>query len=298
VKTVLVTGVTGFLGSHIARALVQHGYQVHGTKRATSNLVGLSDLMEKVTFHDVDRIEDGQWLNGLPRLHAVLHFATNYGKEPNQAWSVFQINTILPFLLLQRSIAEETPLFLNADTCYQTGYGHLQAYTLSKQQCRQWGECLTKNSKARFVNLKLFHPYGPGDRPEKFASWIIHQCRGSGNIALTQGEQKKDFIYVEDVVKAVLMVLQSQDGIQPGFTEFECGRGTAISIRKFVEMVHRQTNSRAALNFGALPYRENEIMFSQANITKLQALGWRPEIDLEAGIRRTLQATYEHATLI
>jgi nucleoside-diphosphate-sugar epimerase len=199
---------------------------------------------------------------------------------------------------LQKSITEGTSLFLNADTCYQTGYGHLQAYTLSKQQARQWGECLVKNSKTRFVNLKLFHPYGPGDRPDKFVPWIIHQCRTcTGEIALTQGEQQKDFIYVEDVMKAVVTIVKKHEKIQPGFIELDCGRGTAISIRRLVENVHRQTNSRAALKFGALPYRENEIMFSQANIAKLQELGWQPEIDLEAGIQRTLQATCDYATL-
>jgi nucleoside-diphosphate-sugar epimerase len=147
--------------------------------------------------------------------------------------------------------------------------------------------------------LKLFHPYGPGDRADKFVPWIVRQCRASkGEIALTRGEQQKDFIYVDDVVRAVHVILKKQEEMPTGFTEFECGRGAAVTIRQFVESVHRQTKSRAALNFGALPYRENEIMFSQADITKLQALGWCPEVGVEAGVRQMLQATCEHASVI
>jgi nucleoside-diphosphate-sugar epimerase len=122
---------------------------------------------------------------------------------------------------------------------------------------------------------------------------MIQECLDStGEIALTPGEQRKDFVYVGDVVAAVLTVLEGLDRLPPGPTDLECGTGEAVSIRGFVETVHRLTASRATLRFGALPYRENEIMLSQANPGDLRALGWEPRTTLEAGLRAILREDF------
>ena len=54
-KHCLITGLTGFVGSHVARLLVRSGWQVHGLKRSTSSLVSLQDVAERIAFHDLDR---------------------------------------------------------------------------------------------------------------------------------------------------------------------------------------------------------------------------------------------------
>ena len=76
------------------------------------------------------------------------------------------------------------------------------------------------------------------------------------------------------------------------FQEYEIGSGQSISIRNFVETVHKITNSHTQLNFGALPYRDDEIMYSQANITALRQLGWSNLTTLTEGIEKTIQQDY------
>jgi nucleoside-diphosphate-sugar epimerase len=161
----------------------------------------------------------------------------------------------------------------------------------------QWGSILSEGTATKFVNLVLQHPYGPGDRPGKFVPAMARQCLTStGTIDLTPGEQKKDFVYVGDVAEAYQLVLAKAASLA-NFTEFQVGSGKAVSIRHFVELLHRLSHSKAALRFGGLPYRDAEIMFSQADPAPLLALGWRPIVSLEEGLLRLLRDDFGIANL-
>jgi nucleoside-diphosphate-sugar epimerase len=171
-------------------------------------------------------------------------------------------------------------------------YKHLQTYTLSKRQLADWGRLLA-TEKTRFVNLKLYHPYGPGDGADKFVPQMIRSCLETvGEVRLTAGEQRKDFVYVGDVVSAIQLLLAAPQRLADGFVSLDCGSGHAVSIRQFVETVHRLTQSRTVLRFGALPYRENEIMYSEADTTALRSLGWKPLVSLEQGLGLTLEGDF------
>jgi nucleoside-diphosphate-sugar epimerase len=228
-----------------------------------------------------------------------VHLATCYGRNGESHREVVEANTLFPLALLEEAIRQCVPLFVSADTCFNTWplrYGYLRSYTLSKRHFAQWGEVLAAEGPIRFLNVKLQHPYGPGDGPAKFVPQFIRDClTRTDEIALTPGEQKKDFIFVDDVVSALRTLLDRGDRLPAGFSEYECGSSQATSIRAFAEMVHRLTNSNARLRFGALPYRENEIMFSQANIEALAALGWRPQWSLEQGLREVLKRDFGRA---
>ena len=72
------------------------------------------------------------------------------------------------------------------------------------------------------------------------------------------------------------------------YQEYELGSGNTVIVREFVETVHKLSQSQTVLNFGALPYRENEIMFSKASIEQLSLLGWNPDYSLEQGLMKTI----------
>jgi nucleoside-diphosphate-sugar epimerase len=101
---------------------------------------------------------------------------------------------------------------------------------------------------------------------------------------LTPGLQKRDFIYIDDVVSAYLVLLEKAQQMKDAYMEFDVGSGQAVSIREFVETVHQLTNSRTKLRFGAVEYRKNETMESNANTAALRALGWQSATDLETGL--------------
>src|SRR5690606_3546497 len=116
----------------------------------------------------------------------------------------------------------------------------------------------------QFVNIRLQHMYGPGDDPSKFTSHVFHACqRHQPQLALTAGEQRRDFIYIEDVVSAYGVVAGKLNELSTS-DQVDVGSGNAPSVRSFVEQVHLLTGSRTELKFGAIPYRANEAMLCQA----------------------------------
>ena len=131
--------------------------------------------------------------------------------------------------------------------------------------------------------------YGPGDNPSKFTTRVLHACqRNEPELYLTPGEQKRDFIFIDDVVSAYSTILSNVDKFER-FSDVDVGSGTAPSIKCFVETVHALTASRTKLLFGAIPYRSNEEMHCQADTAKLTELGWKPAHDLTAGLQKTIE---------
>lgn len=292
-KTVLITGLTGFVGSHVARLLSRSGWAVHGVKRSTSSTEGLKEAAEKITFHDLDRQPLDEILNVVPKWDAIIHVATNYGRGNESPSQLAIDNTHFPLEILERIVAKKVPVFINTDTCFTIDYKYLRPYTLSKKQFVQWGQILTEGTGTKFVNFVLQHPYGPGDRSTKFVPAMAKQClESTGTIDLTPGDQKKDFVYVGDVAEAYQLVLEKLDRLPVGFSQFEVGSGKAVAIKQFVELLHRLTNSKAKLNFGGLKYRDAEIMFSQADSSPLHTLGWRPIVSIEEGLLRLLREDF------
>ncbi len=162
--------------------------------------------------------------------------------------------------------------------------GYMQNYILTKNQFLEWGKLFAKSKNIDFVNFKLEHIYGPGDDDSKFTSYIIQNClENVKNIDLTDGEQLRDFMYIDDAVSAYITVLLTEQKPQ-GYYEYEVGSGKAVKVKEFVNTAKRLAKSVTKLNFGAIPYRESEILYSQANISKLTELGWKPEYDIEKGI--------------
>jgi nucleoside-diphosphate-sugar epimerase len=293
---VLVTGATGFLGSHLTLALVRRGDQVVVLKRGRSDLARLRDVLGALALYDAGGDGVERLLAEHGDLAAVVHAATCYGRDGEPDDVVFEANTAFPLRLLQQAARRKVPLFVHTDTCFNTGplrYTYLKSYSLSKRQFTEWGEHFATRGDIYFVNLKLQHPYGPGDAPGKFVPSVLRQLLDNvESLRLTPGEQKKDFVYVEDVVAALLLVLGRSGELVAPFQEYECGSGEAVSIRQFVETAHALTGSRTRLLFGALPYREHEIMYSCADTAALRELGWAPRYGLEQGLAQALQLDY------
>jgi nucleoside-diphosphate-sugar epimerase len=166
----------------------------------------------------------------------------------------------------------------------------LNFYALSKKHFTEWGQQFSAMGKIKFITIKLEHIYGSGDDDNKFTTYIIKSClENIPELKLTHGEQKRDFIFIDDAISAYLILLQKIQQQAQLDEEYDLGSGSAISIREFVETVHRITNSKTMLNFGALPYRDHEIMESHANTEPLKALGWLNKTSLSEGIESIIK---------
>lgn len=218
----------------------------------------------------------------------VIHTACAYGRRGESTLQLVETNLQFGLVVLQAlQDVDRSVTFINTGTVLLP---EVSPYALAKHQFAQWGRLMAAQSsgRLRFVNVLLQHMYGPNDDPSKFTTYVVHACsRNDHELKLTAGEQLRDFIYIDDVVSAYSVLIEQRHRLEP-MLDIEVGSGVAPTVREFVETVHRLTASRTKLLFGAVPYRANEAMHCQADISRMNMLGWEPKFDLESGLKKTI----------
>lgn len=284
-QSLLLTGGTGFLGSNLLRRLVADRFDVVLLKRATSNPSRIATLLPSVKTYDigtgvVERIFDEN------RIETVLHCATNYGRDSSPT-DILETNLILPLRLLQLASDRGARCFINTDTILDK---RVSEYSLSKRQFAEWLELY--GTRLVCASVALEHFYGPDDDPTKFISGVIRDLLlGVERIRLTPGAQRRDFIHVDDVVEAFVRILSFCAETTPGFYAFQVATNLPTTIREVVEEIRELAGGpKTVLDFGALPYRANEVMDAAVDTASLRALGWKPRIGRREGLKRTIEA--------
>ena len=286
-KCFLVTGATGFLGSHIVKRLVAEGQNVVILKRSFSHTNRLAADLSKVKSYDIDKLDDFTRVFSEQHIDVIIHTATCYRRQGEAVEQIYNVNLNFPLKLLELALRFNTDTFFNTDTILSK---YLNWYALSKKQFSEIGQQFANMGKINFIDAKLEHMYGEDDANTKFVTFMIEALQNNiEELKLTAGEQCRDFIYVEDVVEAYWKILTNQDDDKK-YQQYEVGTGKTISIKDLVLLAKEITKSRTKLLFGAIPYRENEIMDSKANTESLEKLGWQAKMDIESGIRRIVGA--------
>jgi nucleoside-diphosphate-sugar epimerase len=285
-KTFLITGGTGFLGSNILKHMIGRGDDLIVLKRSLSNINRISDMAKKLVLYDLDQVDIKQVFCD-HRIDKIIHCATNYGRTASNPMEVIEANLMLPLRLLELGKAHKVKCFINTDTILDK---RISYYALSKSQFKQW--LAVYASEILCLNIELEHFYGPEDDDSKFVTNIVHKLLNQvDKIDLTKGRQKRSFIYIDDAVEAFTRIIDHSDSLSAGFYTFQVGSLETVEIKQFVELVKELTfNKNTVLNFGALPYRENEVMEPRLDLTKLIELGWRSRISLAEGLNKTIEA--------
>lgn len=290
---IFLTGATGFLGSRLLAALLVAGHKVVAAKRSTSSTDKIATVLRHPALRliDIDR-EDPATIFERFRVDTIIHTATEYGRGTTPLYGILDANLILPLRLAELGMQRGVRCFINTDSFFNKSghsYSNLLNYSLSKKSLLIWLDKLAANLK--IINVVLEHMYGPGDSPSKFVESVIRTVavERAPHIALTHGHQRRDFVFLDDVVEAYLRLVDygSQEDFR--FETFELGTGQATQVRDFVTTVRDLSNSETQLGFGDIAYRADEIMHSAADITRLERLGWTPRVPLRDGVRRILQ---------
>jgi nucleoside-diphosphate-sugar epimerase len=283
VNTILITGATGFLGSHIVNTLSQHRYKIIVLKRLKSDTFRIYKNLDKVKVYNLEEIElKDIFIDN--KIDTIIHCATEYGYK-SYYFDILKANVIFPLELIEIGIQHKLKNFINTDTFFAKSehkYQYLNQYTDSK---RYFKSLLTNfSSQLQIVNMRIEHVFGENDAENKFVSQILSSLiENKDSIPLTNGSQKRDFIYVKDVVEAYQTIINSIEMLS-GFSEFEVGLGYSISVKEFVKKMALATNSSSHLNFGELLTRPGEIINSQAYNEPLKALGWQPKYTIDDAI--------------
>jgi CDP-paratose synthetase len=289
---ILLTGATGFLGTHLLADFLHGNHQVLIAKRASTNMSSLLQRFGKLEAWNIEGDELENMFRLHPHIDVIVHAATDYGRDDSKLTSTFWANEAFPIKLVELAMQYTIPLFVNMDTFFNSKemvYDHLGAYSLSKRHFQEWGLHCSTAGKICFVNLRLFHLYGPGDGLQKFVPAMIKRCLAGEKIDLSDGEQRRDFIHIDDVISAVGVVLKEKLSMRKGYHHYDVGTGTSLRIKDFMEMMQRVCDSGANLNFGALPARKGEFKDACADTQALRALGWGANVGIEEGIKSVIK---------
>jgi nucleoside-diphosphate-sugar epimerase len=299
--TVLVTGATGFVGSHLVRKLVQQGHDVHILCRQASNFWRLTDILGQVSRHEAD-LRDASLLNDIvksvhPRYIFHLASATVVAGSTASSNELVNVNLQGTINLLQ--------------ACDQISYdgivctGDSFEYSPSFEPLREDGECrpeslhgLTKlaatlhgmaiaKTGRPVVSLRLFSTYGPGDNPARLVPRVIAGAMNNTPILLSRPQIARDWIFIDDVASIYIEAAHRADQLAGGV--FNVGSGEKRDLGEIADLILRLTKSTAELRWGVFnaPAHDAHPWIADT-ITTLHNFTWRPKVGLEEGLSLTV----------
>ena len=283
---IIITGATGYLGSHLSRTLINSGYELIATIRENSKLDLLKDLKKKITFYNVQQFSLQKIFEDNKNIEGIVHTATCYGRKNECLYDIHYSNNIFPLALLEKAIQNKCKFFLNTDTSLKK---YTNQYSLSKKHFFESSKEITKKKDIKFINVFLEHFFGPNEDQSKFISYLIDKfLANEKEIKLTEGEQIRDFIYIDDVIDAYEQIIRNYMKFNNGFNEIDIGSGEGIKIKDLVYLISKLTKTKTKLLFGEINYRENESMLSISNINLIKSLGWVKKTSLEEGLKKVI----------
>lgn len=296
----LVTGGTGLIGSHLVRLLLENETEVAVLMRSTSNPWRIKDMLRRlhIIAGDLVAIKEAavSIRNFTPDVtfHLGWHgVGSRYRNDPSQItqnlYGGLELVQLVHEAGCQRwvglgSQAEYGPyngvLIEDLPARPVTIYGVVKLCLglLSQKLCEVYN--------IGFIWLRLLAAYGPMDDPDHLIPQVILTLLRGEKPSVTRGEQRWDYLYVEDVARAIL-----QSATNPGAQGiFNLGSGEAHTVCSIVERIRDFIDPTLPLGFGEVPYRSDQIMHLQADITKLQRVtDWKPKTSLVDGLKRTVE---------
>jgi len=293
---ILITGATGFIG----RNLVPHIYSKFNHKKNIAILVrnsmkstGLFEGLEYLSIIDSTKYNYKQEIKDFnPEI--VIHLATLSTSSDKEEFidSLISSNIEMGTHLLDALKGTKIKYFINIGTFAEYYYNDSELssaylYSATKTAFRTILKYYQQTLDFKWINVIPYTVYGAEDTKMKVIDYIISSLDVKNPVQMTKGEQRLDFIHIEDVVEFFVTLIENIHKITQNFTEFHLGTGKGTSIRELTHLIETIYLSTANIEWGGLPYRQNDILQAIAPTSKnKEFLNWESKIDLQNGIRK------------
>ena len=283
-KRVLVTGAAGFIGKSLVKQLSEMNYDIVA-------LVSNNDVKKNLMLRDIDqRIEIVCGIDELKSrasmmkpFDIIFHLAT-VGVRPefNNIEQMCDVNIKLGCQLLDFAKETKSKLLVNFGSCFEYGNhnGILlteemecypeSIYAIAKNASTNLMTAYAKQCEVHMITVRPFGVFGEGEGEQRLAPSIIKSCMEGKKVKTTAGEQIRDFVNVKDVVKAVIRLCESKYEL---YGIYNICSDNPVSVKSFInEIIETCKFDKELIQFGALPYRDNEAMVFAGSNEKLQRL--------------------------
>lgn len=299
----LITGGAGFIGSHIVHLLAENGQKVIVFDNLeTGNLANINDILDKITFIQ-GNITSKADLAKLPKnIDYILHLAAQISvpqsiEEPAQTFLTNTQGTlnILEFakeikakkIVLSSSAAiygDKTlpPCKENAEPACQS------PYALSKLQGEEMLKLYNLLYNLPTATLRYFNVFGPKQNPNSayaavIAKFVDSFVKKQPLTIFGDGKQTRDFVFVKDIARANIFAALNLNNGQV----YNVAAGAHYTLLELVAILSKLFNYKPQVNFA--PARAGDIKESFADISKITAIGFKPEYTLETGLKEMLK---------
>ena len=286
-KKVIVVGGNGYLGSFLVKSLKEQGADVFIISRNC-------EASNSQFIVDITNFEETNTIIQKIKPDIVYHLAANISR--NRDFSIYEnmaavnVQGTLNILKSLEGIdahfifTSSSEIYGNNESPFQENQipKPVSPYSLSKINAEMLIQTYCINHQKKFTNLRVFNFYGENMPEEFFIPQMINSLKKGEDFLMTKGEQVRDFLYVSDVVSA--LILSAQNTNSYGETMNVCsGKGTKLST--LASAVNSTMKTKAKIILGAIPYRDNEVWEMIGDNSKIKnKIGFKPTVSIEKGI--------------
>ncbi len=269
-KVVLITGVTGFIGCHLAELLLTNNYKIIATKRTNSNLRNCSDFKDKIEWINVDE-EDWKQQIIASQPHIIIHAAwIGVTARERDDWELQSKN--ISFLEEVCFVAKHSGAEKFIALGSQAEYGFVDtmvkedqllkptaAYGAVKVICSQLVKSFCHKNKIQWYWLRIFSLFGEKEGP----GWLIPNViraidsKEKAKMEFSPGDQQYAYLYIKDCVEALKKVISHPEDASGFYNLSSC---EVTSLKYIITLIRNKMDKGFVLEFGVLPYRKDQSM--------------------------------------
>jgi len=303
----LITGIGGFIGSSLARTLLARGEQVRGVDNfSTGNKENITEISNQIDFRKAD-IAD---LDAMQKACAGVDFVLHQAAIPSVPKSMLDplgtnranIDGTVNVLVAARDAKVKRVVYASSSSAYgdtptlpkreAMTPDPISPYAVAKLASEHYMISFYRCYGLETVALRYFNIFGPRQDPSSpysgvLAKFITQMLRGQQPTIFGDGEQSRDFTYVDNAVEANLLACNAPSAKAAGQV-FNVATGRRVTLNETFKALQALTSYRGEPKYG--PERGGDIKHSLADISKAEAaLSYKPKMHFEEGLRRTVE---------